>query len=287
MNIAATVTLPAGLWIKGECHRRAELQPLTGIDESFHAEQEWTLMPAQRTTAQLTCSLARLGSIDKITQQVVRSLTIGDREALLLHLRRLTLGDRLQCLVECPSCQERMDIELKVSDLLLPPYSHSQESYERAIIGDEVACHVVFRLPTGADQEEAAFLAATDPDAGAALILHRCVKSVTKEDDKPIENLPTTVTTQLPTIMAELDPQAEITLNLSCPACGFKFSTVFDAATYLFQELVNRSRHLYQEVHLLAFNYHWSETEIMRMTSKKRHLYLGLLNEGLKGAACL
>lgn len=287
MTIAATVTLPVGLWINGECHRKAELQPLTGTDEAFHAEQGRTLMPAQRTTAQLTSSLARLGSIDKITQQVVRSLAIGDREALLLHLRRLALGDRLQCLVECPSCQERMDTELKVSDLLLPPYSHSQESYKRTIVEDNVAYHVVFRLPTGADQEEAAFLATTDPDAGAAFILHRCVKSVTRESDKPIENLPATVATQLPPIMAELDPQAEITLNLSCLVCGFKFPIVFDTANYLFQELVEQSRHLYREVHLLAFNYHWSEAEIMRMTSKKRRLYLELLDEALKGAASL
>jgi hypothetical protein len=40
-------------------------------------------------------------------------------------------------------------------------------------------------------------------------------------------------------------------------------------------------KHLYREVHLLAFFYHWSEAEIMGMTAKKRHLYLDLLTEAL------
>jgi hypothetical protein len=70
-------------------------------------------------------------------------------------------------------------------------------------------------------------------------------------------------------------------LNLTCPVCHHDFSALFDTATYLFQELHSRARHLYGEVHLLAFYYHWSEAEIMDMTARKRHLYLDLLTEAL------
>jgi len=82
-------------------------------------------------------------------------------------------------------------------------------------------------------------------------------------------------------MMAELDPQAELLLNLSCPVCGHAFSTVFDTATFLFQELARRAGNLYREVHLLAFHYHWSEAEIMGMTAAKRHRYLDLLVDAL------
>ena len=37
-------------------------------------------------------------------------------------------------------------------------------------------------------------------------------------------------------LMAELDPQAEIVLDLCCPACGGAFTAPFDAADYLFRE---------------------------------------------------
>jgi hypothetical protein len=209
---------------------------------------------------------------------------VGNREALLLHLRRLTLGDRLQCVLSCPEpdCGEKMDLELKVGDLLLSPYPHAQERYETAVAENGTAYQVRFRLPIGADQEAAASLAPSDPQAAADLVLRRCVESViVKDDGEPIKDWPPAVVRQLSAIMAELDPQAELVLNLTCPVCGHAFSTILDTAAYFFQELASRMKHLYREVHLLAFYYHWSEAEIMGMTARKRHRYLNLLAEAL------
>jgi hypothetical protein len=89
------------------------------------------------------------------------------------------------------------------------------------------------------------------------------------------------VTAELPALMAQLDPQAELRLRLTCPACEGEFSTCLDAATYFFQELCGRAGHLYREVHLLAFYYHWSEADILAMTRQKRWRYLHLLAEAL------
>ena len=81
--------------------------------------------------------------------------------------------------------------------------------------------------------------------------------------------------------MAQLDPQAEIELQLICPACRQAFSTLFDPADYLFREIAARGGDIYREVHLLALHYHWSEREILGLTPRKRWLYLGLLEDSL------
>ena len=285
MSHTATITLPGGVWLDGMCHREAGLRPFTGGDEAFLLETGESLLPAQRTTALLARCLTRLGALNSVTTETVWSLAVGDREALLLHLRRLTLGDRLQCVLSCPrpDCDEKMDLELKVSDLLLPPYPHAQERYEATVRENGTAYGVRFRLPTGADQEAAASLAPSDPQAAADLVLRRCVERVTAEGEngQPIKDWPPAVARQIPAIMAELDPQAELVLNLNCPVCGHAFSTLLDTAAFFFQELAGRVRHLYREVHLLAFYYHWSEAEIMGMTARKRHRYLDLLAEAL------
>ena len=285
MSSAATITLPGGFWLDGVRHQEAELWPLTGDDETFSLETGESLLPAQRTTALLARCLTSLGPLTPVTPEAVRHLTVGDREALLLHLRRLTLGDHLLCVLSCPEpdCGEKMDLELAVSDLLLPPYPRMQERYETVVTENGVATRVRFRPPTGADQEAAAGLALSDPQAAADLVLRRCVESVIAEDDDdvPIEDWPPAVARQIPAIMAELDLHAELVLNLTCPVCGHAFSAIFDTAAYFFQELANRTKHLYREVHLLAFYYHWSEAEIMAMTASKRHRYLHLLAEAL------
>jgi hypothetical protein len=85
--------------------------------------------------------------------------------------------------------------------------------------------------------------------------------------------------------MAALDPQAEITLTLVCPACGAAFSTNFDTASYFIQELKAGMRSLYREVHSLAYHYHWSPTEILGMSAEMRRKFLVLLEEELRERA--
>jgi len=259
------VTLPVGV-----PHPDAELRPPTGEDEAWLLETGGSLLPARRTTLLLHRCLLRLGPLAPVPLEAVRSLPVGDREALLLHLRRLTLGEVVSCVLRCPGCGERMDLDLQVRDLLVAPTIPGPERHEAVLDGHRVC----FRLPNGGDQEEAAELARIDPDAAADLLLHRCV-------GEPQEDLPSSAAERLSGLMAELDPQAELTLELICPACGHAFSTIFDAGSHLFQELRHQGLRLYREVHLLAFHYHWSEREILEMPARKRRLYLDLLADAL------
>ena len=79
--------------------------------------------PVTWTNALLSRCLTHLPPGEAVTSPRIAALTVGDREALLLHLRRLTFGDRMQCTLTCPQsdCGELMDFELNVSDLLQPP----------------------------------------------------------------------------------------------------------------------------------------------------------------------
>jgi hypothetical protein len=169
-----------------------------------------------------------------------------------------------------------MDLDLRVSDLLLPPYAEARPEYEATLDDAGTATHVRFRLPTGADQEAVAILAVTDPEAAAELLLRRCLIA----PDAGV-GLPEAVRRGLPTLLAQLDPQAELLLNLACPVCGHDFTALFDAGAYLFQEVSGRAAHLYREVHFLALYYHWSESEIMGMSAVRRQRYLDLLAEAL------
>lgn len=179
-----------------------------------------------------------------------------------------------------------MDLDVNVSDLLLPAYSYEGAVHETALMEDGERYRVRFRLPTGADQEAAAEVVLENPEAAADLILQRCVEQIVPEfadSSHAPSTIPASVKQKLPQVMADLDPQAEILLNLTCPACQLPFIVLFDIADYFYRECLQRRGQLYREVHLLAFHYHWSEAEIMAMTGRKRRLYLNLLSETLSG----
>ena len=264
MTEAVAVTLPCGRWRDGRCTREATVRPITGADERFLLEGEARL-PAERSTALLDrCVTAEAG-------ESARSLTVGDREALLLHLRRLTFGEKIECVVTCPGCGEPHDVELFVADLLVPP-----DDEHGPVLELETAARnggsLRFRLPTGGDQETAAARAATiGVDGAAGLLLRDCLESAAVDVDGVAE--------ALEAAMASHDPQAEIALELACVRCGRACSILFDAGDFLFRELTRDGDALDRDVHELALHYHWSEAEILALPVERRLRYLELLTD--------
>ncbi len=275
--------IPGGYWSKGSRHREAVLRELTGEDQVFLAESAASLPAARWATEILARAVTGLGDGESVTRESVRALTVGDREALLLQLRRLLAGDPLRCLVTCPAaeCGEELELELRVADLLLPPYEDARPRYEMSIENGEGSYLVRWRLPTGADQEAVVELARTDVDAAEGLLLRRCVESVVSAGGEVVEGLPAPIAEQLPGRMAERDAQAELQLDITCAACGGAFRATFDAAYYLAQELRAEMRHLEREIHLLAYHYHWSPTEILGLAPARRRRYLRVLESEL------
>lgn len=267
MATALEVVLPGGLWVDGERSRDAVLRPLNGEDEAFMLDASAGLRPAHRVTALLERCLVRLGPYEPVDAGTVRELGAGDRQALLLHLRRLTFGERLECVLACPACDEELDLDLRVEDLLVAPYPERPPELDAELYG----VRVLFRLPTGADEEAAAVAAEADAESAVAAVLERCVTgSVAGE-----------VAEALGELMGELDPQADIVLELTCAACGETASVPFDAGDYVEREIGGDRDALLREIHLLALHYGWQESELLAMTTTRRRRYVAHLVEAL------
>jgi hypothetical protein len=277
---AVEVVLPGGYEREdGGWQRTAWLRPWRGHDEMLAWERVPALSPAAWASALLARCVAVEGGSRPASAGFVRRLTVGDREALLLHLRRITLGERLPCVVVCPACKQKMDLDLEAGALLLPPYPYEGRSHRTTISGDGETYEVVFRLPDGADQEWAVPFVGRDEERAALMVLQRCVQSVAREDGKPVDGLPRAVAERLPRIMADLDPQAELVLDVSCPHCGGPVRLCFDTGQYLRREIAQSGAGLIRQVHLLASRYHWSEAEILNLTAGRRSRYVEALAE--------
>src|SRR5262245_16436629 len=282
MTGLAVATVSGRYRVDGAWCSEVQLRELTGEDHAFLIEDAGALLPAQWTTELLRRCSARPGTGEPLSADEVRSLTVGDREALTLQLRWLTSGELIHCVLNCPSpnCREKLDLELNVSDLLINARHRQEECHEAEVTEGGASWLVRFRLPTGTDQEAVAALARADLDAAVEVLLRRLVESVSASGPQAAE-LPEPVRRHLPQSMAELDPQAEIDLHVTCQACGGMFEVLFDAAGYFFQELKAGLPLLFHEVHLLAYHYHWNLREILGMGARTRRRYLQLLEEEL------
>jgi len=273
------ILLPHGYWSDGHHYREVSIRPLTGGDEEFLVESAASAPPVAWATDLLKRCVERMAGHDAVTRAALANLVVGDREALLWHARRLTLGDRLQAILNCPvgACGAAMDVDLQVTDILQAPYPKPQPEYESEYQGRRLR----FRLPTGADLEAAC----GEPEGLDAnrYLLERCMVGVHDAEYHSAEGSADWMA-EVPALMERLDPQAELELALGCPECGYAFTTVLDAGTYVLEELAAHSHDLHRQIHTLALYYHWSESEILGLSSVKRHRYLGLLADSLSEA---
>lgn len=274
------IELPGGVWRRKSRAplRQVALRPVGPEDEMFLLDTAGEELPSRRGSA----LLARCFVEPPSAAEVSAELTVGDREALLLHLRRLTLGESVDCLVRCPAegCDEVMELELQVGDLLVPAYGDVRREFELGVDGPDGRYEIAFRLPSARDLDEAAALAARSADAVEAL-LESCISRVTRDGAAvTVADLPEPVRDAVAHTMAERDPQAELELDLNCPACDASFSVVFDAASFFLAELDGKLAQLLADVHVLARHYHWSEQEILELPPARRARYLELIAGG-------
>jgi len=260
-----TVLLPGGLVLEGgRALRHATLRPLSG------REEEWLVrhrqMPnAARVTWLLQACVLSLADVP-VTTDLARQMLVGDREFLVLQLRRLTLGDDVHAVVVCPACENRMDTDFRTSEV--PVESRPQTSSTlTARLADRI---IRFRLPTGGDQE--AVVGKSTETAGDELF-QRCLvddggKAPSAEEKQTIIEA-----------MERAAPLVELELDLTCPDCRHHFVQPLDTTSYFFDELNINSKQLLREVHALALYYHWSEADILSLRRDRRREYLGLLHE--------
>jgi hypothetical protein len=265
----------------GVAHREVELREITGEIESLFGSFGPEAHTASLVTSLLARTVKRIGSIHDPGVTLARDLLVGDRDYLILKLRELTLGTKVNCVLRCPDgeCGELMDLNFDTS-----VFEFSSAPIARRIFSTRTldGLDVDFRLPTGGDQEALAALFASDPIGAADELMARCLRRVGASvaiDRAVVAGLSERTRAELEKKMARVAPRVELELESQCPECRKSFETPFDFTTFFFDELRGKMRSLEHEVHFLAWHYHWSEKDILSMTRKKRKRYVALLQQ--------
>jgi hypothetical protein len=199
-------------------------------------------------------------------------LSLGERDARLLSLREWAFGPEMTATSRCPRCQTVMEMTFETKDLRVPAGEpHAEQSFSAG------GYQIRFRLPNCGD---VAMAAAGDPSASSLRrkLVERCVSRIEREGEHIASgSLPEAVMESLSVRMSELDPQAEIELDLSCQACGERWKELFDVEPFFWTEIQAWAGRLLLDVHHLAASYGWSESAILSMSPLRRSLYLNMI----------
>jgi hypothetical protein len=211
------------------------------------------------------------------TPEALARLSIGRRDARLLKLRSWTFGPQLSSVVECPACGERLEFTMD-GEAILDGDAPAPEITEFQVAGYQGK----FRLPN--TQDLAAVAGLQDQDAAFRALLTACLLEISpqpagdEESPKaPLLAVPPDVQDAIVQHMQEADPQADIRMALTCPACDHRWTALFDVMAFFWQEIDDWAWRTLREVHLLASVYGWSENEILSMSAWRRRVYLEMV----------
>ena len=208
-----------------------------------------------------------------VSQDVVATLSVGERDRQLLTLREWTFGSQLPSVANCPACGERLEWIFNVADLRVS--EAPQLSGDLSLELDSYC--VSFRLPNTLDL--AAVADSHDAASAGELLLEKCVLETQCDGQTiSIKEMPAAVTDAVVKRMAEADPQADLRLDLSCPTCGHRWQAWFDIESFFWNEINSWAQRVLTEVHTLASNYGWRERDILDLSPRRRQFYLGLIS---------
>jgi hypothetical protein len=276
---AQEVLLPGGLWLSG-----GDSAPLRSVRlRAVNDEDRVWLLGTRDVVAMARRASELLARCTDIAEHGdPAALSVGDREALLLNLHRVTFGETLECVLRCPrpGCDQRMELAPLVSDMLVAPYEAPRAVHELLAEDGGATYRIAFRLPSSEDLDTVAATASVDVERAARTLLARCVRAAMRDGDAiDFEELPQALRDALAREMQRLDPQAQVELDVSCPTCGHAFDVLFDAASFLLRELDADAARLLGEIHVLATSYGWSEHDILAIPAVRRACYIELIAE--------
>jgi hypothetical protein len=270
-------TLPGGyIDPDGRVHGDVELSPLTGADEVYLRGFASQTPSARIITGLLARCVKRLGSAPTMSEEIARNMLVGDREYLVVRLFEQSCATAINTQLQCPGedCRAIMDVTLPLCEMKPDPKPVSRGYHELNLRSDPSRT-ITFRLPTGADQE--ALSSIEDEARAAAVLLARC----TGLDQDELDRLGAAACEEIEAAMEQLAPEADIEIEANCPECGRLFSGRASWPLHCLADVASQAARVEQDVHVLAWHYHWSEADILFLTRAKRRRYIDLIEQEL------
>lgn len=192
-------------------------------------------------------------------------LPLGLRDRHLLELRGKTFGDILDCKIECPNCDETLELSLSVTalseNLNIPVKEYIQIEGEG------------FQLTplTSRDMVEAA--ASANPKQASDLLREKiCGRS--------ISDIPEAFIEELEGHIERRESGSELPLSLTCVNCDHSWSERFDIGEFFWVELDAKAKRLLAEISEIARTFGWSEKDILNLSPHRRQSYLSFIRGG-------
>jgi len=262
--------LPGGLPSASGLRRDYRFAEVTGDLERAVAESggNSTALPQQVSLILSTALLEVAGQPADLV--LVRNLSVGDRQFLVLQLAALLDPSPRWITVHCGGCGEPIQFQVQPGELPVKPAGAGYPEMTLTLGGSELT----LRVPNGADEE---YIATRPPGDGE--LPHTLLTRLLSSGGQPVDSahFDAADLETLDHLLDEMSPQPALNADIECPHCRLGQQAALDPYAWIVRDTGGLDR----EIHTLAFYYHWSEREILQLPRFRRTRYLQLIDRSL------
>jgi len=238
------LTLPCGYVRDGALYKEVEIIPMTGLTRKALAREDTRNNAAKVSDIIISHCLKRIGPFTSITSKVLADLVIGDRDFLILEIRRISMGDTITTNIVCGACKAKIDALFKISDLKV---IRVYEGDEKPIIEEG---NIIFRLntkkfkakcrfPKGSDQALIMPDATKNPVAASYGLYTACLLEWNDKkgpfETSLFESFPLDIIDEFEEEFMAIQPGPVMSQDASCPSCGASVDFTFRGSDFLFR----------------------------------------------------
>ncbi|KUJ69064.1 hypothetical protein ACZ90_14585 [Streptomyces albus subsp. albus] len=232
-----------------QVHRTAVLRKMTGRDEAIMADKRHRSNGARMISELLGNCLVRLGTVENPGVRVAQQLYSADRHYLLVKLREITFGSEMQASYSCPTCQEATVLIEDLAELEVVRLGGDEVPEDLVVRLEDgyvdrsgtVFDVLVFRRPTGTDEERIAAAVRENAAHGKNALLARCLKSMGDMPKPRLEALGSAVFNDLTLsdrriidqAMNQGGPGVNLRRSVNCGRCGREYGAALDMSNFL------------------------------------------------------
>ncbi len=245
-----TFELPIGYEdADGQVHRTAVLRKMTGRDEAVLADKRHRTNGGKMITELLGGCLVRLGTLERPGSVVAQKLFTADRHFLLVKLREITFGELMQATYSCATCNQATAVTEDLSELPVVRLDAGELPADLVVRlddgyvdrGGECYDTLLFRHPTGLDEERIAATVRENASRGKNALLARCLKAMGDMPAPRLEALGTSIFTELTLAdrgvidhaMNNGGPGIKLRRDVQCDNCGRTYEAALDMSNFL------------------------------------------------------
>ena len=243
------------------------------MEHALSAAEALNVWERARSVSPVDCALLLAASAGNgVSRDELAQCSIGRRDAHLLNLHEKLFGPKMTGRANCPACAQAIEMNFSVTEIR----AGSEEGFAPQFTTRFDEYEITFRLPNSNDL--ATLVAGDDIVTQKRRLAQRCVLSASRDAQAiAFEQLPNEAVSALSERMAELDPQGDVQLALTCPRCSNRWEAPLDIVSFVWTEVQAHAAQLLRDVHLLASNYGWHEAEILSLSPARRQAYLELI----------